>query len=85
MDIVELRKQYGNKLVMLGRIDKIVLYKSKEEIRKELEYKMQLMMQQAGGIVFGIDHRIPNGVSLDNYCYYVDLGREILGLMSLNG
>jgi hypothetical protein len=85
MDIVELRKHYGNRLAILGGIDKFVLYESKEDIHKELEYKMQPMMQQAGGMVFGLDHRIPNVVPFDNYCYYVDLGREILGFPPLNG
>ncbi len=85
MDIVEARKKYGDRLAMLGGIDKFVLLKSKDEIRKELEYKMQPMMQQSGGIVFGIDHRIPNGVPFDNYCYYVNLGREIIGLPPLDG
>ena len=79
MDIVELRKKYGNRLAFKGGIDKHVLRKSKEEIRKELEYKMQSMMQQ-GGAVFGLDHRIPNGTSLENYKYYVDTAREILNL-----
>lgn len=85
MDIVEMRKKYGNRMAMIGGIDKFVLFKSKEEIRTELEYKMQPMMQQAGGIVFGLDHRIPNGVPLDNYRYYVATGREILGLPPLDG
>lgn len=85
MDIVEARKKYGNRLAMLGGIDKFVLFKGKDEIRKELEYKMQPMMQQTGGIAFAIDHRIPNGVPLDNYRYYVALGREILGLPPLDG
>lgn len=79
MDIVELRKQYGNRLAFKGGIDKHVLRKTKEEIRKELEYKMQPMMQE-GGVVFGLDHRIPNGTSLENYKYYVDAAREILNL-----
>jgi hypothetical protein len=33
-----------------------------------------------GGIVFGLDHRIPNGTPLENYIYYVDLAREKLGM-----
>ncbi|MEE4312747.1 MAG: uroporphyrinogen decarboxylase family protein, partial [candidate division KSB1 bacterium] len=79
MDIVELRKKYGDTLRMRGGIDKHVLRKSKEDIRAELEYKMQPLMRQ-GGIAFGLDHRIPNGTPLENYRYYVDLGREILDL-----
>lgn len=79
MDIVELRKKYGNKLAFKGGIDKYVLSQSKADIRRELEYKLQPMMQE-GGVVFGLDHRIPNGTPLENYRYYVDLSREILGL-----
>lgn len=83
MDIVEVRKKYGNKLALKGGIDKHVLRNSKEDIRKELEYKMQSLMQQ-GGTVFGLDHRIPNGTPIDNYRYYVELGRELLGLPPLD-
>ncbi|GAA0180265.1 hypothetical protein SH2C18_29890 [Clostridium sediminicola] len=79
MDMVALRKKYGNKLAFKGGIDKHVLYKSKEEIRKELEYKMQPLMLE-GGVVFGIDHRIPNGTPIENYRYYVNTARELLGL-----
>jgi uroporphyrinogen-III decarboxylase len=84
MDMVQIRQQYGRRLAILGGIDKHVLRRSKEEIRRELEYKMQPLMQQ-GGIVFGLDHRIPNGTPLENYRYYVTLGREILGLPPLDG
>ncbi len=79
MDIVKIREKYGNKFAMLGGIDKHVLRLSKSAIRKELEYKMQPLMKK-GGMVFGLDHRIPNGTPIENYRYYVDLGREILGL-----
>ncbi len=84
MDIVALRKKYGRRLAFKGGIDKFVLKKGKDAIRKELEYKMQPLMQE-GGCVFGLDHRIPNGTSIDDYRYYVALGREMLGLPSLDG
>lgn len=83
MDMVALRQQYGKRLVFRGGIDKHVLREDKEAIRRELEYKMQPLMRQ-GGVVFGLDHRIPNGTPLDNYRYYVELGREILGLPPLS-
>lgn len=79
MDIVETRKKYGHRLAVRGGIDKHILREDKKAIEKELEYKMQPLMQE-GGTVFGLDHRIPNGTPLENYRYYVDLGREILGL-----
>jgi len=83
MDIVQIREKYGNRLAMKGGIDKHVLRDTKEAIRRELEYKMQPLMQE-GGMVFGLDHRIPNGTPLENYRYYVNTGREILGLPPIN-
>ena len=79
MDVVEVRKKHGDRIMMLGGIDKHVLRVSKEAIRQELEYKMQPLMR-TGGMVFGLDHRIPNGTPLDHYRYYVRTAREILGL-----
>jgi uroporphyrinogen-III decarboxylase len=84
MDIVEVRKKYGNRLAIRGGIDKHVLRKDHAAIRAELEYKMQPMMQ-AGGTLFGLDHRIPNGTPLENYKYYVALGRQLLNLPPLTG
>jgi uroporphyrinogen-III decarboxylase len=71
-------------LALLGGIDKHVLRGSREDIDRELEYKMQPFMR-TGGTVFGLDHRIPNGTPLENYRYYVRQGREILGLPPLDG
>ncbi|MBS6447758.1 MAG: hypothetical protein KH382_09250 [Clostridiales bacterium] len=79
MDIVALRKKYGHKIAFRGGIDKHVLRRTKEEIDAELAYKMQPCMMD-GGIVFGLDHRIPNGTPLENYIHYVDRAREILGM-----
>ena len=83
VDMVEMRKKYGMGLMMAGGIDKHILRETKNDIRRELEYKMQPLMQK-GGIVFGLDHRITNGTPIENYRYYVDLGREILGIPPIN-
>lgn len=79
MDIRALRKKYGSKMAFKGGIDKFALRGTKEDIRRELEYKLTGECL-GGGTVFGIDHRIPNGVPIDNYRYYVKLGRDMLGL-----
>ena len=79
MDMVKTRKQYGNSLALVGGLDKHVLLKDKESIRRELEYKTQSCMR-SGGVLFGLDHRIPNGVRIENYRYYVKTAREMLGL-----
>jgi len=79
MDIVELRKQYGTRLAIRGGIDKHVLREGTDAIRKELLSKIP-PLARSGGIAFGLDHRIPNGTPIENYRYYVDTGRELLGL-----
>ncbi len=84
MDIVAVRKTYGQRLAVKGGIDKFALMHGRDAIRRELEYKMQPLMRQ-GGAIFGLDHRIPNGTPLEAYRYYVDTAREILGLPPRNG
>ncbi len=83
-DMVELRKKYGNKLCFKGGIDKHSLIKGKEAVKKELEYRLAPNLR-GGGTIFGLDHRIPNGVHIDTYRYYVNLGREMLGLEPISG
>lgn len=83
MDIVSLRKKYGKKISFKGGIDKHVLRQSKEDIKKELEYKLQPIMK-TGGIAFSLDHRITNGTPIENYRYYVNTAREMLQLPPIN-
>jgi uroporphyrinogen-III decarboxylase len=79
MDTVAIRKKFGGQFAMLGGIDKHVLRQSKEDIKKELEYKLQDCMR-GGGQCFSLDHRIPNGTPLENYRYYVKTAQEMLGI-----
>ena len=83
MDMVKARKKYGTKLAIKGGINKFALLGTKEDIRKELEYKI-CPDTLGGGTVFALDHRIPNGVPIENYRYYVSLGREMLGLPAMS-
>jgi uroporphyrinogen-III decarboxylase len=79
MDIVALRRKYGTRLAMSGGIDKHVLRQDTKAIRAELEYKLQPSMQ-GGGMLFALDHRIPNGTPLENYRFYVRTAKELLGI-----
>jgi len=83
MDIVRLREKYGRQIFFKGGIDKHVLRESKEAIHKELKYKINPLLKE-GGCVFALDHRITNGTPLDNYRYYVDTARDMLGLPPRN-
>jgi len=77
MDIVQVRRQYGTRLALMGGLDKHVLRRSRREIVAELEYKIPPMVQ-SGGCILALDHRIPNGTPLDNYRFYVDKAWEII-------
>jgi Uroporphyrinogen decarboxylase (URO-D) len=77
MDIVKIRAKHGNKLAFYGGLDKYALMGTKEQILAELEYKVPPMVA-SGGCVLALDHRIPNGVPLENYKYYLAKLQEII-------
>lgn len=77
MDIVQVREKYGTRLAVYGGIDKHVLRQSREDIERELEYKIPPMVK-TGGCVLALDHRIPNGTPLENYKFYVRKAWEIM-------
>ncbi|MFW6261911.1 MAG: hypothetical protein ACOC6J_10060 [Spirochaetota bacterium] len=79
MDMVALRTRYGIDLKLVGGIDKFAPRTSREAVDAELAYKLQPLMRE-GGVVFGLDHRIPNGTPIELYRYYVRRAREMLGL-----
>ena len=84
MDLLALRRKYGSKLNLKGGIDKFALLHGKEAIRAELERRITPETMH-GGTIFALDHLIPNGVPLEDYRYYVNLGREMLGLPPVQG
>ena len=75
MDVVKLKKKYKNKLTFLGNIDSSnILPSSKEDIKKELFYKLQAAI--GGGYMPGADHSIPGNMSPENYDYFINLIRK---------
>ena len=79
MDIVATRRLYGQRLALMGGIDKHALRQGRAAIDRELAAKLVPLRGEAG-LVFGLDHRIPNGTPLADYRYYVRRTRELLGL-----
>jgi len=77
MDIVALRKVYGERLAFCGGIDKHALRESRGAIERELTYKLRPEMRK--GTAFGLDHRITDRTPIANYRYYIETAREMLG------
>ncbi len=77
MDARALRTEYGNSLRLIGNIDKRILLKSKEDIKKEVESKVPLLAEK-GGYIPSLDHTVPPDVPYDNYLYYLSVLKECL-------
>ncbi len=78
MDVVKLRQEYGKDLLMTGGIDKRVLARDKKAIDEELEAKIPLTEQ--GGYISHIDHAIPHDVPYENFVYYWEKKKALLGI-----
>ncbi len=82
-DVVAMRKKYGKDLIIGGGIDKRALIKGKEAIREEVMSKVPFLLEQ-GGYFPSVDHYVPPDVTFENYCYFVNLLREVAGLKKLS-
>ena len=66
-----------------GAIDKRALARGKEAIREEVMSKVPFLLEQ-GGYLPTTDHGVPPDVTFENYCYYINLMREVAGLEKLS-
>ena len=64
MDVLKLKKEYGDKLVFRGGIN-AVNWNNTEAILAEINEKVPILKEN-GGFIFSSDHSIPNSVSLEN-------------------
>ena len=77
MDVVEIRKTYGDRLALQGGIDKYVLREGEDAIDRELAYKTQPSMWP--GTIYALDHRVPNGTTIQQYRHFVRKTQELIG------
>ena len=64
-DIKAIKKDYGDKLVLHGGADALLMDRP-EKILPYIE-EMLPILKENGGYIFSSDHSIPNAVSLENY------------------
>jgi len=77
MDPVKIRRQYGQRVAMVGGVDKREIAKGRRAIEKEIAHTIAPILDQ-GGFIPTIDHAIPPDVSLADFEYYLDLKRKAL-------
>jgi hypothetical protein len=76
VDYLELRKQFGKDLRLIGGLDVRVLEKDKQAIEREIMSVAPPLLQQ-GGYVPMVDERVRSHVSFENYSYYRELIRRL--------
>jgi hypothetical protein len=78
MDPVALRRKYGREIILAGGLDKRELMRDRESIRREVMSKVPYLVE-TGPYFPSPDHLVPIDMPFENFCYYVDLLREIRG------
>jgi len=76
MDVIQIKKDYGDKLTLWGGIDvKNISFGSLESLRDEIRDKVTFA-KQGGGYIFGSDHSIPENVPMSTYKKMLEWGLE---------
>jgi len=76
MDMLQLKKDFGEVLTLWGGIDvRAIADPDASVLEKEIREKVPLA-RQGGGYIFSSDHSIPDNVSLAQYRRMVELGRQ---------
>lgn len=77
MDALKIRREYGTALTLWGGIDKRELAKGRKEIERELLRQVPALLE-SGGYIPTVDHSVPPDVPYGNFCYYLELKRQII-------
>jgi uroporphyrinogen decarboxylase len=72
MDLVALKREYGPSLRLIGGIDRRVLFRSNEEISREIERVMPAV--DKGGVIPGLDGSVLYGTP---FCRYEHFGKSL--------
>lgn len=78
MDPLKLRAEYGHDLALAGGIDKRALARGRKAIEEELYHHVPQLLED-GGYIPTLDHAFPPDISYDNFMYYLELKRKLLG------
>lgn len=76
MDVLALKKEYGQDLALMGGIDvRAMADPDPAAIEREIASKIPVAMK-GGGYIYHSDHSVPNNVSFAQYCRTLELVRQ---------
>jgi uroporphyrinogen decarboxylase len=77
MDLLRLKRAFGERLTFIGGMDARVLVSNDLDlVRRELEDKVPGAMA-GSGYVLQVDHSVSNQVNYETYTYFVEQGLKI--------
>jgi uroporphyrinogen decarboxylase len=76
-DPIALRERFGERVLLIGGVNKRALIAGREAIDREMERLAPLVAE--GGVIPHVDHRCPPDVTFENYLYYLEAKKRILG------
>jgi uroporphyrinogen decarboxylase len=77
MDLLKLKKTFGQRLAFIGGMDvRELVSNDLGRVRRKLESKLPQAMA-GGGYVLQVDHSVPGQVNYDTYRYFVEEGLRI--------
>jgi Uroporphyrinogen decarboxylase (URO-D) len=75
-DAFRLREEFGDRILLMGGMNKLALIAGRESIDREIERLSRLALQ--GRFIPCLDHRVPPDVSFENYLYYLEKKEDLL-------
>jgi len=77
MDAIAIKKKYGNKLFLIGNLDKRELALGGDRMRKEVDRKVPVL-KELGGYIPGADHLIHVEFTFEKFKEYADYIKKYL-------
>jgi uroporphyrinogen decarboxylase len=74
-DPVALKRQYGDRLAFHGGIN-AVYFNQRDKLRAEME-RIVPVMKENGGYWLSSDHSVPDSTSLEDFRYFVEMGKKL--------
>ena len=76
MDVVQLKRDFGDRVTLMGGIDvRVMAEGTDEELEEEIRSKLTVAKEQ-GGYIYHSDHSVPDNVSFQSYRRTMELVRE---------
>ena len=76
MDLIELKRTFGDELAFMGGIDvRAMAHPDPQVIEKEISSKIPVA-KRGGGYIYHSDHSVPDNISFEQYCRTIELVKK---------